>query len=207
MPLLISTPAWSGRLPPDDPGHRRFSVGDLGFFGMVVFLISLGVFFLAALLLHLTMRLSAPAWPPPGLPALPPVLWLSTVVLVATSVVLHLALSAVRRDAIVRMRRLLVTAGALGLVFLACQVGCWWSFLSASFPDHLWRYAAFFYVFTAIHALHVIGGFPPLALVLRNSLAGRYSRFRHAGVRHCAMYWHFLDGVWLIMFAAIMIPG
>lgn len=202
---LTSTPAWRD-LPPGPP-HHPSRAGDVGLFGMTVFLISLAVFFLAVLLMHLMMRWHAVSWPPPGVPALPGAMWLSTLLLVGTSVVLHLGLSAVRRGDGRRMRLWLRSGAGLGTAFLLCQMWCWWVFFQHEFAPEAWRYAAFFVVFTAIHALHVVGGLPPLWIVLRNSLARRYSPCRYSGVRHCVMYWHFLDAVWLVIFASLILPG
>ncbi|MCZ6542722.1 MAG: cytochrome c oxidase subunit 3, partial [Planctomycetota bacterium] len=62
-----------------------------------------------------------------------------------------------------------------------------------------------FYVLTGVHALHVIGGLIPLAAVTIRSFRNRYSSTDHAAVRYCAMYWHFLDGVWIVLFATLML--
>ena len=62
-----------------------------------------------------------------------------------------------------------------------------------------------FYVLTALHALHILGGLIFLATVTAKSFAGRYSPDYHPGVTYAAMYWHFLDVVWLIMFVLIFL--
>ncbi len=64
-------------------------------------------------------------------------------------------------------------------------------------------YLAGFYILTALHALHVIGGLFPLAFVIRNAKRGQYSRNFHPGVRYSTIYWHFLDAIWLLLFSAI----
>jgi cytochrome c oxidase subunit III len=62
-----------------------------------------------------------------------------------------------------------------------------------------------FYVLTALHALHVIGGMVLLAVVTIRAFAGRYSAAYYPGVKYAAMYWHFLDVVWLVMFVLLFL--
>jgi cytochrome c oxidase subunit 3 len=58
-------------------------------------------------------------------------------------------------------------------------------------------------VLTGTHALHVIGGLPPLAVALAKARAGRYSPQEHAGVVLCAMYWHALDAIWVVLYGTL----
>jgi heme/copper-type cytochrome/quinol oxidase subunit 3 len=58
-----------------------------------------------------------------------------------------------------------------------------------------------------IHALHVLGGVIYLAIVTQRALAGRYDHEHYTGVKHAAMYWHFLDLVWLMMFGTFLVLG
>jgi len=53
--------------------------------------------------------------------------------------------------------------------------------------------------------LHVVGGLIYLMMVLLKAYAGRYDHERYTGVRHAAMYWHFLDIVWLVMFGTMVV--
>jgi heme/copper-type cytochrome/quinol oxidase subunit 3 len=62
-----------------------------------------------------------------------------------------------------------------------------------------------FYLLTGLHALHVIGGMVLLGAVTAKAFAGRYSATYHPGVTYAAMYWHFLDVVWLVMFVLIFL--
>ena len=64
-----------------------------------------------------------------------------------------------------------------------------------------------FIILTVLHAAHIIGGFVPLIWCLANTLRRRYTPQRHDGVVWCAWYWHFLDGVWMTMFALIFLPS
>lgn len=173
---------------------------------MFVFLASLTVLFAPLLVVYALIRSQSASWPPPGLPPLPAALWLSTACLLLLSGVLHAAVSAARVSARARLRGLLTAALLLTLGFLANQTLCWQQLLS-DLALQAWRVAGFFYFFTVIHALHVIGGIGPLVLVFVNALRGRYGARNFTGVRLCAMYWHFLDAVWVVMFCAMLWPS
>lgn len=203
---LVATSPHDGRPhgpDPFDPSHGK----DLGLYGMWLFLVSLAALFAPLLIYCLILRQQSTHWPPPGVPALPVGFWLSTAILVCASVALSRALARVRRGAIAGMRRWVFAALALAVLFVVTQTICWSQYLSVTVSESNWRFSAFLYTFMLVHALHVIGGVAPLVLVLLNSYKGRYSPGHNEGVRHCAMYWHFLDGVWLVMFAAMMTPA
>jgi cytochrome c oxidase subunit 3 len=55
-----------------------------------------------------------------------------------------------------------------------------------------------------LHAAHVVGGIILLALVARKAFRGGYDHEHHLGVHHAALYWHFLDIVWLVMFGTML---
>ena len=57
---------------------------------------------------------------------------------------------------------------------------------------------------TGLHALHVLGGLPPLWITLRRAQAGRYGPDDHAGAVRCAMYWHALDVIWVVTYLALL---
>lgn len=56
-----------------------------------------------------------------------------------------------------------------------------------------------------IHAVHVIGGVVPLAVVTFKGNRGRYDHENYAPVKYIAMYWHFLDAVWIVMFVTLLV--
>lgn len=59
----------------------------------------------------------------------------------------------------------------------------------------------------ALHAAHVVGGLVPLGIVTGRALRGWYDARHAEGVRSCALYWHFLDVVWLTMFGLLYLTG
>ncbi len=133
--------------------------------------------------------------------ALPPVLYVNTVVLFASSFTLEVGRRRVaafmtgRRDAAHPARWLYITLG-LGLVFVAGQYAAWrqlreQGLFLASNPS-----SSFFYVLTAAHALHVLGGLGGLARVIGK--LGR-SALRRSTLDATSRYWHFMDALWVYL--------
>lgn len=96
----------------------------------------------------------------------------------------------------------------LGLVFLVGVVGVEWRLAAAhgvtpsSGPE-----GAVFYVMTGFHAFHVLTGVLLLFVVYRNGQRGLYSAERHWGVEAAAIYWHFIDVVWIFFYPALYLMG
>jgi len=184
---------------------REGTIPGAGVLGMWVFLATLTVLFLASIVGYLVVRLKATDWPPPGMPRLPGGLWLATLVLLAASVTIHLALRAIRAGERKASTRWLGATLALASAFLAVQSWNWWGLIRVRVTAASNLYAFTFFMLTGLHAAHVIGGIALLAVVLAHSLHGRYESGHHPGVTYAAMYWHFLDVVWLVLFAVMVV--
>jgi cytochrome c oxidase subunit III len=134
----------------------------------------------------------------------PPLLWLNTGVLVASSLALHRAQVAARRDSMGGVREYLLAGGLLALVFLAGQLLAWRQlddagYFLASNPAN-----SFFYLLTAVHGLHVLGGLVALARAIGRAWRGQDADRVRLSVELCAIYWHFLLFVWLVLFALLL---
>ena len=184
---------------------REGAIPGAGVLGMWVFLATLTVLFLASIVGYLVVRLKAPDWPPPGMPRLPAGLWLATVVLLAGSVTIHRAYRAIRRGERTASTRWLQATLALAFAFLFVQSWNWWGLIRLRLTAASNLYAFTFFMLTGLHAAHVIGGIVLLVIVLARSLRGRYGIDHHGGVTYAAMYWHFLDAIWLLLFAVMVV--
>src|SRR5438132_650365 len=134
---------------------------------------------------------------------LPPILYLNTLVLLASSFTLA---SARRRitpaSAVDGLPRLYVTLG-LGLLFVTGQVLAWRQLAAQGLFLATSPSSAFFYVFTALHGLHVLGGLAGLLYVLRRfGTAGR-GPAPVAALGAAALYWHFMDVLWLSLLVVL----
>jgi len=207
--FLVSSVRGRGRWddPPEPPGSAQPSQQLLRYIVMWLFMATVIVLFLGLLVAFLFIRSWHPNWPGPGGPTFTPGLAVSTLLMLAAGGLIEAAARLYRRGASGSWPvGCLAGAAGLGVLFLLCQAHNWADYLGRDGLTLNWQVAGFVYLFTAVHALHVVGGVGPLALVARNAARGRYSRADHVGVRMCAMYWHLLDGVWLVMLAAMFAP-
>jgi heme/copper-type cytochrome/quinol oxidase subunit 3 len=201
----------SDRLPTDGSSRNADSRSappqiNAGEIGMVVFIAILTVGFGATIVLYLFMRHMHKPWPPADFPALPASLWLSTLDIVCTSITVQGAVLAARRNDTTGLRRNLVATLILALGFLGLQSYAWytiWREMSAVAGGIGSSYLTMFYIMTGLHAAHVIGGLVPLVIVTGNAYKGLYSSKKTAGVRFTAIYWHFLDIVWCVIFVVV----
>lgn len=130
---------------------------------------------------------------------LPPILWVNTALLVASSLALERARRAARRDAARPVRFALSAAAVLGMAFVAGQVAAWRALVAAGIYMASNPHAAFFYLFTGIHGLHVAGGVCALVYAVWRTwrLDGRSAL---DVIEPTATYWHFVDGLWVYLF-------
>ncbi|HTN50468.1 MAG TPA: cytochrome c oxidase subunit 3 [Burkholderiaceae bacterium] len=147
------------------------------------------------------MRLNYLDWAPLPQPRL---LMANTAVLIVASLTMEWTVFAARRGDAERVRKGLLAAGALTIVFLAGQLVVWKQLGDAGYFLASSAATAFFYLLTAVHGVHVLGG-----LVAWTRTVGRVRRGEAAGrvrlsVELCAIYWHFLLIVWIVLFAVLV---
>jgi len=166
--------------------------------GMVVFVASEAMFFAAFFGGYFTIRANAPVWPPPDVSHLKiDIASILTVVLVTSSVAVQLSLRATRDG---RRRQALWWLGGtivLGVVFLGLQLYDY-SQLGFGLKDGV--FGTLFYVMTGIHMAHVFGGVVFLSLVFGQATGGVLSSTNHDSLAAGAIYWDFVDVVWLLLF-------
>jgi cytochrome c oxidase subunit III len=186
----------------DERAVRRTSGPVLG---MVVFVASEAMFFATFFGAYFTIYSVNPVWPPAGFPRLKPELaTVLTVVLVSSSVTLQFGVRAIRRD---RVRLLLFWVGLtilLGATFLGLQLYDY-SLLGFSVRDGI--FGSLFYVMTGLHMAHVFGGVVFLVLVLLQGLGGQLRDASHDSLEAGAIYWHFVDVVWICLFTTFYVLG
>jgi len=133
---------------------------------------------------------------------LPRILYLNTLVLLASSVALEVARRRVgafmsgRRDQTANPARWLYVTLFLGLLFVAGQYVAWMQLHARGLFLATNPNSAFFYVLTAIHALHVSGGLGGLARVIRRL---HKSILRKSTLDATSHYWHFMDALWVYL--------
>jgi cytochrome c oxidase subunit III len=166
--------------------------------GMVLFVASEAMFFAAFFGGYFTIRANAKVWPPPGIPHLKiDIASILTVILVLSSVMVQVSLRSIRAG---DQRRCVVFLGitiALGIAFLSLQL---YDYSQLGFGVKDGTFGTLFYVMTGIHMAHVFGGVVFLALVFGQATAGLLSPANHDPLAAGAIYWDFVDVIWLLLF-------
>ena len=148
------------------------------------------------------IRMTYADWQSLPVPAL---LWLNTAILILSSVALQWARTSARHQQADRVRRGLLAGGALAFAFLVGQFLVWQQLGSLGYFVDTNPSNSFFYLITGLHGLHLLGG---LVAWLRASLRlwrGAETDKIRMSVELCAVYWHFLLLVWLVMFGLLLV--
>ncbi|CAN5544558.1 heme-copper oxidase subunit III [soil metagenome] len=168
--------------------------------GTVVWLASELMFFAGLFAAYFTLKAGSSAWPPEGVELATTRTALATALLVGSSFTAHGAVVAAERDDRRTAVRWLTVTIVMGAVFLANQ-GLEYAELEFSLSTD--AYGSIFYLMTGFHGLHVLGGLL-LMLAMIGAIGGRRSRAPTGEVVNAAVYyWHFVDVVWVAMFATI----
>jgi len=136
--------------------------------------------------------------------ALPIQVWISTVIILVSSAVYHRAKVALDTYDRLRAKRWLIATTALGAAFISSQMLAWVELSRRGLYFEGNPYAGFFYILTGLHALHVLGGIIALGSVVIGSWneidsERQWDRVRSLG-EVVGWYWHFMGGVWLVLF-------
>jgi cytochrome c oxidase subunit 3 len=174
---------------------------DLRLTGILVFLFAEGMIFLGLFVAYLTFRAVAPNWEMPQRELLLP--GVNTVILVASSFVIHQADSAIKKNNVQGLRLWFAVTAAMGAIFLAGQM---YEYFHLEFGLRSNLFASTFYVLTGFHGLHVCFGLILILAVLGRSLKpNHYNNEKHFGVEAAEIYWHFVDVIWVILFLLLYI--
>lgn len=168
--------------------------------GMILFISSEIMFFAALFGAYFTIRSRTATWPPAGVEVEVALPAFATLVLISSSITIHAADSAALAGDRARTNRWLGTTIALGAAFLVGQA-LEYAQLGFEVSDH--SYATLFYSMTGFHGLHVAGGLAALTVVLIKNGRGHISAARHGPVNAVSYYWHFVDLVWVLLFATL----
>jgi cytochrome c oxidase subunit III len=145
--------------------------------------------------------------------AVPHMLWLSTALILLSSVAFEASRRSLRGGAVQAYRRWLAGTALLGLGFLLTQLLAWRELVSQGIYLATNPHSAFFYLLTAVHGLHLLGGIVMLALLLARAWARRSeaaaAQEESAGEADkagaVAVYWHFMDGLWIYLFLLLFV--
>ena len=138
---------------------------------------------------------------------LPVQVWISTTIILISSFVYHRGKVALDQFDQPRAKTWLTATAVLGATFISSQLLAWLELSSRGLYFAGNPYAGFFYILTAVHALHVLGGVIALGSVVIGTWNGIYSDERWERLQSLGQvvgwYWHFMGGVWLILFVLL----
>jgi cytochrome c oxidase subunit 3 len=135
--------------------------------------------------------------------ALPMQVWVSTAIIAASSFAYIVAERAMFAERFLKAKKWLIATTALGATFISSQLILWIELASRGVYAAGNPYAGFFYILTALHAIHVIGGIIALASILLRSWHLPRSDFeierRQTLTKVVGWYWHLMGGLWLVL--------
>ena len=138
---------------------------------------------------------------------LPPIFWYSTLVILLSSLTVHLAQKCFKSRDMSRYRRLITVTAFLGVVFVVMQF-FGFKYLSdhgvliigsGSNPA-----GSFIGVITGVHMLHVIGGVVALSIMFAKAFSSRQKNYSSISIELASTYWHFVDALWIYLFIFFM---
>lgn len=197
-----------GNLPPaggdggggdDGKRPRRWKPSPKRYYtGMALGIVSILMLFMALASAFLVRRGSGD-WIPVHIPTL---MWINTVVLLASSATLELARHRLAKSRLSSYRNLWLVTTALGVGFLVGQIVAWRQLVAAGIYLASNPASSFFYIFTGAHALHLFGGVAALIYVARRNF-DQAQVTRSVAAEVTSYYWHFMDALWLFLLALL----
>ena len=172
---------------------RRYHTGiALGIVSILMFFMALSSAFL--------LRKFGDGWVPVHLPN---VLFLNTAVLLASSATIELARRRLAASDMHGFKTLWRITTGLGVLFLLGQIIAWRQLVAQSIYVSSNPASGFFYIFTAAHGLHLLGGVAALLYVLFRAFEDKTKLSRALAAEVTSYYWHFMDGLWVFLLALL----
>lgn len=134
---------------------------------------------------------------------MPKILWLSTVIILFSSLTIEIARRALKRRIENRFRLWIGVTTALGFGFLVAQLLAWQHLNASGFYVNRNLHSGYSYLFTGLHGVHLIGGLIALVFVTFRNQSKWTALRRRVAVDVTALYWHFLDGLWIVLFVML----
>ncbi len=201
----ISSPEEAGLAPanavrPVNPADYRPAFLNVG---VIIWLASELMFFSGLFAAFFTLRASTPVWPPKGDSVDAVTVGMATIILLISSGTMQMAVHRTTKGDKAGFLGWLALSFALGALFDGMQIS---DYIGRSFPIQENAWTSCFYVLTGIHAIHVAGGL--LGMIIMGLRAKKSRKFGHhtlPAVEFLSYYWHFVDVVWIALYASIFL--
>ncbi len=138
---------------------------------------------------------------------LPQLFYVSTAIIIFSSVTMNWTVSAAKRSDFKNIKLAASITLLLGLSFVICQFKAWGVLVEQKifFTGKASNASgSFLYILTGLHLLHLVGGIFSLIVVWVKSMAHKYNSGNLFGIRLCALFWHFLDVLWIYLFLFLL---
>jgi cytochrome c oxidase subunit 3 len=194
-----------GRPPGGDGGGRNEGAGGSAVpqrtyvTGMTVALGGILMFFMALVSAYIVRKGTSNDWRALEVPR---ILWLNTAVLILSSLTLSRSRKKLLQGDQSAFRHWWLVTSALGFLFLVGQIIAWKQLANAGVFLATNPSSSFFYVFTAAHGLHLLGGVIALFWV---ALLPMRRLTQSTATTVASMYWHFMDGLWVFIFLLLLL--
>jgi cytochrome c oxidase subunit 3 len=187
--------------PPLAHQSSRVSAPVLGIFLFIASEVMLfGAFFTAYFFVRVVNEVDA--WPPEGFHLPVFVAGVNTAILVTSSFTIHWALQSIKRGSRAGLQAGLVLTLALGTTFLLTQM---LEYSRIGFAPRDGAFGSSFYGLTGLHGAHVFVGLVLLSVATVRAFRGHFSAAHHHGVEIPGIYWHFVDVMWIVVYATVYI--
>ena len=193
--------------PDPDAGLLQRLVARPGaWWGVVIFLLTEIMLFGGLFALYFTAKTGQSVWPPASAPPLPVgATFINTLILVASGFTMHFGIMFLKRESRTGFLVMFAATLALGGTFLYNQVIEYLELMHEGFNVTSGVYGGSFYMLTGIHGAHVTAGLAGLTAVFARGVLGQFDAKRHLGIETVAIYWHFVDIVWIFLFLVIYV--
>ena len=138
---------------------------------------------------------------------LPQLFYISTAIIILSSVTMNWAVSSAKNNNYKNVKLASLITLILGLAFVFCQVKAWGTLVDQKiFYGGKDSNAAgsYMYMLTFLHLAHMVGGIITLSVVWINSTRNKYNTENLLGIKLCAIFWHFLDVLWIYLFLFLL---
>jgi cytochrome c oxidase subunit 3 len=189
------------------PAHGSLTRPNMVSIGTIVWLSSELMFFAALFAMYFTIRsvTGADRWPPEDVHLSVGYSAIFTTILVLSSVTCQIGVFAAERGDVYKLRRWFFLTLVMGLAFVLGQANEYRNEVHEGLTLSASPYGSVFYLTTGFHGLHVIGGLFAFVVVLVRSTVGRFTPEKATSAIVVSYYWHFVDVVWIGLYATIYI--
>jgi cytochrome c oxidase subunit 3 len=199
-----SAPSAAAEVLPDQEADVRPGKST-AWWGMAVLIMTEATIFATLLASYFYLQAASKEWPLGGIEA-PELSKISvmTVILLGSSGPMLYAEHSIKKGNVRGLKVGLITVILMGFTFFLYQL---YEYQELTFGIRDNAYASIFYTTISLHGSHVVGGLIMIAVVVIKAFQGKITAKRHVTVQVVAMYWHFVDVVWVFVFSSLYLSA